>query len=139
MTNIPPRRRRRLQTAPTAGPDPVDAHVGGRVKLRRILVGLSQSQLGEAIGLSFQQVQKYERGGNRISASMLYRIAQVLDVPVSFFFDDMADGQRLPVAQPDDIMTRSESVELIRDYYGLPEGVRRQLGHLIKAMAPHGV
>lgn len=107
--------------------------------MRRVLVGLSQSQLGEAIGLTFQQVQKYERAGNRISASMLYHIAQVLDVPVSFFFDDMADGQRLPVAQPDDTMTRSESVELIRHYYGLPEAVRRQVFQLVKAMTQHGV
>ncbi len=139
LTIILPRRRRRPQTAPATGPDPVDIHVGARVKLRRILVGLSQSQLGEAIGLTFQQIQKYERAGNRISASMLYHIAQVLDVPVSFFFDDMADGQRLPVAQPDDTMTRSESVELIRHYYGIPEGVRRQIHHLVKAMAQHDV
>lgn len=139
MSAIPPRHRRGRQAATAVGPDPVDAHVGTRVKLRRVLLGLSQGQLGEAIGLTFQQIQKYEKGANRISASMLHRIAQVLDVPVSFFFDDMADGQRLPAAQPDDTMTRSESVELIRHYYGLPEGVRRHVYHLVKAMVQHGV
>jgi transcriptional regulator with XRE-family HTH domain len=67
----------------------IDAHVGSRVRLRRTLLGLSQEKLGEAIGLTFQQVQKYERGANRIGASRLYKLSEVLDVPVSFFFDDM--------------------------------------------------
>jgi len=69
----------------------VDAHVGQRVRVRRTLLGLSQEKLGEAIGLTFQQVQKYERGANRISAGTLYRLGQVLDVPVSFFFDGYED------------------------------------------------
>ena len=125
--------------AAAAGPDPVDIHVGARVKLRRVLLGLSQGQLGDAINLTFQQVQKYERGANRISASMLHHIAQVLDVPVSFFFDDMTDDYKLPPAQADDTMTLSESVELIRHYYGIPEAVRRQVFQLVKAMAQHGV
>ncbi len=139
MTTFPPRRRTRREPVTTRGPDPVDAHVGARVKLRRVLLGLSQTQLGDAIGLTFQQVQKYEKGANRISASMLHRIAQVLDVPVSFFFDDMPEGQRLPPAQPDDTMTRTESVELIRHYYGIPEAVRRQVYHLVKTMAQEGM
>lgn len=139
LTTTLPRRTRRRQMSPVAGPDPVDIHVGSRVKLRRVLIGLSQGQLGEAIGLTFQQIQKYERGGNRISASMLHHIAEVLDVPVSFFFDDMPEGQRLSAAQPDDTMTRQESVELIRHYYALPEAVRRQVSALLRAMAQHGV
>lgn len=136
---IPPRRRGRHLSVAAAGPDPVDIHVGARVKLRRVLIGLSQGQLGEAVGLTFQQIQKYERGGNRISASMLHHIADVLDVPVSFFFDDMPEGQRLSPAQPDDTMTRQESVELIRHYYSLPEAIRRQMSALLRAMAQHGI
>lgn len=74
----------------------VDAHVGQRVRMRRTLLGISQEKLGEAIGLTFQQVQKYERGSNRISAGTLYRLSQVLDVPVSFFFDcyEVPEGVR---------------------------------------------
>src|ERR1700709_409484 len=71
-------------------PSPIDIHVGSRVRLRRTLLGMSQEKLGEAIGLTFQQVQKYERGANRIGASRLFDLSRVLDVPVSFFFDDMA-------------------------------------------------
>jgi len=70
-------------------PNPIDIHVGSRVRLRRNMLGLSQEKLGEAIGLTFQQVQKYERGANRIGASRLHDLSRVLDVPVSFFFDDM--------------------------------------------------
>src|SRR5271154_3437980 len=72
-------------------PNPIDVHVGNRVRLRRTLLGMSQEKLGEAIGLTFQQVQKYERGANRIGASRLFDLSRVLDVPVSFFFDDMSD------------------------------------------------
>src|ERR1700689_3596756 len=71
------------------GPNPVDVHVGARLRLRRTLLGMSQERLGNAIGLTFQQVQKYERGANRIGASRLYDLSRVLDVPVSFFFDDI--------------------------------------------------
>ncbi|HJP20850.1 MAG TPA: helix-turn-helix transcriptional regulator, partial [Alphaproteobacteria bacterium] len=70
-------------------PNPIDVHVGGRVRLRRTLLGMSQEKLGQAVSLTFQQIQKYERGANRIGSSRLYQFAQVLDVPVSFFFDDM--------------------------------------------------
>ncbi|WP_331000078.1 helix-turn-helix domain-containing protein [Acetobacter garciniae] len=75
----------------------IDAHVGKRIRLRRTLLGLSQEKLGEALGVTFQQIQKYERGANRVGASRLYDIATVLDVPISFFFDDMLP----PQAQPD--------------------------------------
>src|SRR3954463_10029808 len=74
-------------------PNPIDVHVGSRVRLRRTLLGMSQEKLGEAIGLTFQQVQKYERGANRIGASRLFDLSRVLDVPVSFFFDDMPQDQ----------------------------------------------
>ena len=74
----------------TANPNPVDIHVGSRVRLRRTLLGMSQKKLGNALGLTFQQIQKYERGANRIGSSRLFLLSRILDVPVSFFFDDMA-------------------------------------------------
>src|ERR1700733_2217914 len=73
-------------------PSPVDMHVGARIRLRRTLMGMSQERLGDALGLTFQQVQKYERGVNRVGASRLFDLSRVLDVPISFFFDDMPEG-----------------------------------------------
>src|SRR5215469_4848440 len=89
------RRRRRKSDKP----NPIDVHVGSRVRLRRTLLGMSQEKLGEAIGLTFQQVQKYERGANRIGASRLYDLGRVLDVPVSFFFDDISPDTLAPPAE----------------------------------------
>lgn len=79
-------------------PNPVDVHVGSRVRLRRMLVGLSQEKLGDSMGLTFQQIQKYEKGANRIGASRLYKLSQVLDVPVGYFFEGLnsAEGQVNP-------------------------------------------
>lgn len=74
------------------GRHPIDIHVGARLKLRRMLLGISLESLGAAVGITFQQLQKYERGDNRVSASKLYLLAGALDVPVAFFFDDMAEG-----------------------------------------------
>lgn len=74
------------------GPHPIDVHVGSRVRLRRMMQGISQDKLGEELGLTFQQVQKYEKGVNRIGASRLYEIARILSVPVQFFYDDYGDG-----------------------------------------------
>src|SRR5215470_6564813 len=82
--------RRRRQKSDK--PNPIDIHVGSRVRLRRTLLGMSQERLGEAIGLTFQQVQKYERGANRVGASRLYDLSRVLDVSVSYFFDEIAPG-----------------------------------------------
>lgn len=73
----------------TGRPNPIDVHVGSRVRLRRTLLGMSQEKLGDAIGLTFQQVQKYERGANRIGSSRLLNLSKILDIPVSFFFNDM--------------------------------------------------
>ncbi|MCI4662684.1 MAG: helix-turn-helix transcriptional regulator [Neomegalonema sp.] len=73
-------------------PNPIDVHVGGRVRLRRMVVGMSQEKLGEQLGLTFQQVQKYEKGANRIGASRLFEIARLLGVTVQFFFEDLPDG-----------------------------------------------
>ena len=83
--------RRRGRGRGLGGPNPVDVHVGGRVRLRRTLLGMSQEKLGEAIGLTFQQVQKYERGANRIGSSRLFDLSRGLDVPIGFFFDEMSD------------------------------------------------
>src|SRR6201997_5585917 len=73
-------------------PNPIDKHVGSRVRMRRMMLGMSQERLGDALGLTFQQVQKYERGVNRVGASRLFDISRVLDVPISFFFEDMPEG-----------------------------------------------
>src|ERR1051325_5850247 len=95
-----PRGRRRAADDDDANakPNPIDVHVGSRVRLRRTLLGMSQEKLGEAIGLTFQQVQKYERGANRIGASRLFDLSRVLDVPVSYFFEEMSSdvAQRTP-------------------------------------------
>ncbi len=129
----------------SAAPNPIDVHVGSRVRLRRTLIGMSQEKLGHALGLTFQQVQKYERGTNRIGASRLYDLSRVLDVPVSYFFDSMEnDTQESGTAFADapqerfepDPMARRETLELVRSYYRIsdPE-IRRRLLHLIKGLA----
>jgi transcriptional regulator with XRE-family HTH domain len=132
--------RRRSSRGRTASgqPNPIDVHVGGRVRLRRTLLGLSQEKLGEALGLTFQQVQKYERGANRIGASRLFDLARVLDVPVAYFFDDMAESveqasPRLIAGLPDEPagysanpMTRRETLELVRAYYRIEDPKVRQ-------------
>ncbi len=84
--------KRERWTIAKRGPRPVDVHVGSRVRIRRTLLGMSQEKLGAAINLTFQQIQKYERGTNRIGSSRLFELSKVLDVPVSFFFDDMPQG-----------------------------------------------
>jgi transcriptional regulator with XRE-family HTH domain len=131
-------------------PNPIDVHVGTRVRLRRTLLGMSQEKLAEAIGLTFQQVQKYERGANRVGASRLYDLSRVLDVPVSYFFEEMASGvvsaaeARLggmseeapsPTFEADPMMRR-ETLELVRAYYRITDPqIRRRLFDLTKAIA----
>src|SRR3954470_119040 len=139
--------RRRPGRPKTETPNPIDVHVGARLRLRlrRNMLGLSQEKLGEAIGLTFQQVQKYERGANRIGASRLHELSRVLDVPVSFFFDD-TDPVRAPAmggfaerpaeAFESDPLRKRETVELIRGYFSIEDGtVRRRLLDLAKALA----
>ena len=130
-------------------PNPIDVHVGSRVRLRRTLLGMSQEKLGEAIGLTFQQVQKYERGANRIGASRLFDLSRVLDVPVSFFFDDMPQDpdahastqhggfeEEKPVPFEPDPMAKRETLELVRAYYRIVDPqVRKRLFELTKAVA----
>lgn len=136
---MPPPRGRRRKSATRDGPDPIDLHVGTRIRLRRTLLGLSQTDLGTTIGLTFQQVQKYERGSNRVSASILHHIAGALDVPVSFFFDDLPEDMKLPPMGQEESLSRRESLELMRHYYSIPEDLRRQLYELIKVMARDGL
>ncbi len=127
------------------GPHPVDVHVGGRVRLRRKLLGMSQTDLGNALGLTYQQIQKNERGFNRIGASRLYQLSRILDVPVEYFFDDMppleeADesGLREDAQEPSapDLMNKSETLELVRAYYRIRDPkVRDALKRTAIAMA----
>src|SRR5918997_5492636 len=124
----------------TLTPNPIDIRVGARLRLRRNMLGLSQERLGEAIRLTFQQVQKYERGANRIGASRLYELSRVLDVSVSFFFDD-TDPVRAPAmggfAEPSvetfesDLLHKQETIELVRAYFAIGDAtVRRRLRDL---------
>lgn len=134
----------------SGSPNPIDVHVGSRVRLRRTLLGMSQEKLGDAIGLTFQQVQKYERGANRIGASRLWDLSRVLDVPVSFFFDDMVEGTAIqsprmltkggleqePTTFEADPMTKRETLELVRAYYRITDPqVRKRVFELAKALA----
>jgi transcriptional regulator with XRE-family HTH domain len=137
-------------------PSAIDAHVGARIRLRRTLMGMSQERLGESLGLTFQQIQKYERGVNRVGASRLYDLARVLDVPISFFFDDMPEplarggggemgarrGFGFAEAQQtfnDDALNRRETLELVRAYYRITDpAVRKRVFDLIKSLVPEG-
>ena len=128
----------------TANPNPVDIHVGSRVRLRRTLLGMSQEKLGNALGLTFQQVQKYERGTNRIGSSRLFLLSRILDVPVSFFFDDMAPevaagqtgfAEAAQATFKQDDLAKRETLELVRAYYKIPDvAVRKRLFDLVKAI-----
>ena len=140
---------RRPSAGRTGIPNPIDVHVGSRVRLRRTLLGLSQEKLGEALGLTFQQVQKYERGANRIGASRLFDLSCVLDVPISFFYDDISSDtsaksprnivgladQAVEPFEPDPLAKR-ETLELVRAYYRIKEpAVRKRILGLTKALA----
>ncbi len=131
----------------TGKPHPVDVHVGARVRIRRAFLGMSQTKLGDAIGLTFQQVQKYERGANRIGSSRLYDVARVLDVPVEFFFEDMppavaasspSQGRRKAKEPPSyelDPMAKQETLELVRAYYKISDPqVRKRLFAMVKVV-----
>ena len=120
---------------------PVDVHVGKRVRHRRWMVGMTQQQLGDIVGIKFQQIQKYETGMNRISASRLWDIAQALDVSISFFFEGLED-EAAPSAQaaadlPErgDLLADKEALELVRSYYAIPEAQRRRLFDLARVLS----
>jgi transcriptional regulator with XRE-family HTH domain len=133
-------------------PNPIDVHVGRRLRLRRTLLGMSQERLGQLLGLTFQQIQKYERGVNRIGSSRLYELGQILDVPISFFFDDMSDGAgaqdllapglaeeatEFAFDEPrDPQFDKRETLELVRAYNRIADpAVRKRLFELTKALA----
>ncbi len=133
-------------------PSPVDVHVGARVRQRRTLLGMTQTNLADGLDLTFQQVQKYERGANRISAGRLYKLSRVLDVSIEYFFEDMppevaastpAGGgdkaKKLPSYEPDP-MARRETLELVRAYYKIEDAdVRKRLREMAKALGADGV
>ena len=129
--------------------NPIDIHVGTRVKLRRTLLGMSQETLGDSLGLTFQQVQKYERGANRISASRLFDLSRVLEVRIGYFFEDMSDA--VQAATPSEVargnvtsaidsaeidpMTKRETLELVRAYYQITDPkVREQVMAMAKSL-----
>lgn len=127
-------------------PDSVDVHVGQRLRVRRSLLGLSQEKLAEAVGLTFQQVQKYERGLNRISAGRLYQFSKILDIPVSYFYEQL--GTNTSQAGPGladndqegfisgDLLENKETLDLIRVYYSIEDKeTRKDIMRFIKSMA----
>ncbi len=132
----------------TGIPSPVDVHVGARVRVRRTLLGMSQTTLGDAIGLTFQQMQKYEKGTNRISASRLFALSRVLNVPIQFFFDDMptavaassahtkrrGKAKELPSYEPDP-MAKRQTLELVRAYYKIKNAeIRKHLFEMTETL-----
>lgn len=118
----------------------IDVHIGKRLRRRRRLLGLTQHNLAEAVGIRFQQIQKYECGANRITAERLYQIAVALKVPTSYFYDGLRDptAGAEPALEQDliagDVLSQNETLELIRAYYRLDERPRRKLLDLAKAM-----
>ena len=128
-------------------PNPIDVHVGNRVRMRRMLINMSQEKLGERLGLTFQQVQKYEKGSNRVSASRLYQMAQILGVPVQFFFEDVVapvpsdivrSGGTADSGAIMDFLNSSEGVQLNRAFNEISSStVRRRVVDLVKSIAGH--
>ncbi|WP_298843419.1 helix-turn-helix transcriptional regulator [uncultured Roseobacter sp.] len=116
----------------------VDVHVGKRIRQRRWLVGMTQQKLAEAVGIKFQQIQKYETGANRVSASRLWDIADALEVDVAFFFEGLkseADDDAQADAIPADMMGDKEAMDLVRSYYAIPENQRRRLFELARVLS----
>jgi transcriptional regulator with XRE-family HTH domain len=115
----------------TGVPDPIDVYVGTQIRTRRLLLGMNQEELAQRLGLTFQQVQKYESGANRVSASRLWEIAAILKMPIGYFFpmDQVPD-------QPNEQLQRPESIELIRFYYAIPDPrMRQQFFEMVKTVS----
>jgi len=140
-------RRASRGRTPSGQPNPIDVHVGTRIRLRRTLLGMSQERLGELLGLTFQQVQKYERGANRVGASRLFDLARVLDVSVGYFYEDMDDTVQAasprhmvcatsePEVAENNVMVQRETLELVRAYYRIRDpNVRQQVQILAKTL-----
>lgn len=115
----------------------VDVHVGKRIRQRRWLVGMTQQRLAECVGIKFQQIQKYETGANRVSASRLWDIADALDVEVSFFFEGLKQEESCTEGPtvPADMMGDKEAMDLVRSYYAIPENQRRRLFELARVLS----
>ncbi len=135
MATAKKKEARKRPTVAEDGPRPIDLHVGSRIRLRRTLLGMSQEALGQSVGLTFQQIQKYERGANRVGASRLFEFSRILDIPVSFFFDEMPS--KVSTGDPDDRtlathereadpLSRRETLEFIRAYYKIRNPEARQ-------------
>ncbi len=127
----------------SSAPNPIDVHVGRRLRARRELLGMSQEKLGQAVGLTFQQVQKYERGANRIGASRLYQFARVLNVSIAYFFAELgqATGPANANDEPlgDDTIMRREVLRLLQSYLRIADPqVRKRLLDLAKSLARDG-
>jgi transcriptional regulator with XRE-family HTH domain len=156
LMTIADKKKNKKSQLRSENPDPIDIHVGSRLRMRRNLVGLSQEQLGKSLGLTFQQIQKYERGINRMGSSRLFQIAKTLSVPVAYFFEEIpaaaafspqsgfAEGEQSPLEnapqtekQNDyDILRRRETLELIRAYYRIQDDKqRRKVYELIRSMS----
>lgn len=130
-------------------PNPIDIHVGARLRLRRLVLGMSQEKLGEELGLTFQQVQKYEKGVNRIGAGRLFEISRVLDVPVGYFYDELEDrggqeaetdfGERPTPMLAHDILNSSEGLNLVRHFLQIENlHIRRRILELVRALSSAG-
>ncbi|MEZ5871428.1 MAG: helix-turn-helix transcriptional regulator [Nitratireductor sp.] len=125
-------------------PNPIDIHVGSRVRLRRTMLGMSQEKLGEHLGITFQQIQKYEKGANRVGASRLQEIARVLNTPVSFFFEDSPGGGNAQggFAETEsanyvvDFLSSSEGLQLNRSFVKIKDPkVRRKIVEMVRALS----
>ena len=123
--------RRRSYTVGEFGPHPVDVHVGGRVKARRTLIGMNQEELGKHLGLSYQQVQKYEKGMDRIAASRLWEISLVLGRPISWFFEGIGKQKR----KGDDLLAKRETLKFVRYFSACDPDVQKHLAAMINAVA----
>ena len=117
----------------------VDVHVGKRIRQRRWLVGMTQQKLAESVGIKFQQIQKYETGANRVSASRLWDIADALEVEIAYFFEGLKDQAEASAPQqsnvPADMMGDKEAMDLVRSYYAIPENQRRRLFELARVLS----
>lgn len=126
---------------PDLGPNPIDRHVGLRIRMRRKELGISQERLAESIGLTFQQVQKYERAANRVSASKLWEVARALNTSISYFYEGLGRPEEsmpytLPREEVHDFLLTPEGIELAATFPKIPRGrVRRKILELVRAMA----
>ena len=117
----------------------VDVHVGKRIRQRRWLIGMTQQKLADMVGIKFQQIQKYETGANRVSASRLWDIGEAMGVPVAFFFDGLEGGAGGSAGAggdvPQDMLSDKEAMDLVRTYYAIPEAQRRRLFELARVLS----